>query len=144
MNPVIRQQEALAAEMNAAPAPASPAEAYILGGDEAPVVDEEPLPDPGCRSVRSRNRSSTAPQPEPQRRWGLFGAKKPKEESRMEPAALPIQRNTLQPRASAQVMTRAQQPAEQQRPAVEANDLFPDHKRDEQFEIPAFLRRQSN
>ena len=25
-----------------------------------------------------------------------------------------------------------------------ADDLFPDHKRDEQFEIPAFLRRQSN
>jgi hypothetical protein len=25
-----------------------------------------------------------------------------------------------------------------------ADDLFPEHKRDEQFEIPAFLRRQSN
>jgi hypothetical protein len=28
--------------------------------------------------------------------------------------------------------------------AARADDLFPDHKRDEQFEIPAFLRRQSN
>jgi cell division protein FtsZ len=25
-----------------------------------------------------------------------------------------------------------------------AEDLFPDHKKDDQFEIPAFLRRQSN
>jgi len=29
-------------------------------------------------------------------------------------------------------------------PKSNADDLFPDHKRDEQFEIPAFLRRQSN
>jgi hypothetical protein len=32
----------------------------------------------------------------------------------------------------------------QQQPAAKDDDLFPDHKRDEQFEIPAFLRRQSN
>ena len=25
-----------------------------------------------------------------------------------------------------------------------ADDLFPEHKKDEQFEIPAFLRRQTN
>ena len=144
MNPVIRQQEALASEMSAVPEPASPSETYILGGDEAPVVDEEPMPIPvSIRPQPQQVKTAPQPQPEPQRRWGLFGAKKPKEESRLEPAALPIQRNTLQPRASAQVMTRAQQPAEQ-RPAVEANDLFPDHRRDEQFEIPAFLRRQSN
>ena len=144
VNPVIRQQEALASEMSAAPEPASPAETYILGGEEAPVVDDEPMPIPvSIRPQPQQVKTAPQPQPEPQRRWGLFGAKKPKEESRLEPAALPIQRNTLQPRASAQVMTRAQQPAEQ-RPAVEANDLFPDHRRDEQFEIPAFLRRQSN
>jgi hypothetical protein len=50
------------------------------------------------------------------------------------------------PRATAQVMP--QQPVPQLQPQDlprnNADDLFPDHKRDEQFEIPAFLRRQSN
>jgi hypothetical protein len=41
-------------------------------------------------------------------------------------------------------MTRSPSPSEQLRPADNGADLFPDHKRDEQFEIPAFLRRQSN
>jgi len=27
---------------------------------------------------------------------------------------------------------------------AQADDLFPEHKKDEQFEIPAFLRRQTN
>jgi hypothetical protein len=35
-------------------------------------------------------------------------------------------------------------PRPQQTPQNSADDLFPDHKRDEQFEIPAFLRRQTN
>ena len=133
------------AEMKAAHAPAaeSPTEAYMLGGEEAPEIAEElpPIPvaiRPQPQQVRP------APQPEPQRRWGLFGARKPREDARVEPAPLPVQRNPLQPRANAQVMARAQQPAEQQRAAADATDLFPDHKRDEQFEIPAFLRRQSN
>ena len=29
-------------------------------------------------------------------------------------------------------------------PASMAEDLFPDHKAEDQFEIPAFLRRQTN
>jgi hypothetical protein len=39
-----------------------------------------------------------------------------------------------------------QQPAPQPQQAgqQQADDLFPDHRRDEQFEIPAFLRRQAN
>ena len=44
------------------------------------------------------------------------------------------------PRATAQPMPPMPQPVERNN----ADDLFPDHKRDEQFEIPAFLRRQSN
>jgi cell division protein FtsZ len=145
-NAVLRQQEALMAEMKAAHAPVqeSPAETYILGGEEAPEIAEELPPIPVAIRPQQPQQAKPAPQPEPQRRWGLFGARKPKEEPRLEPAALPIQRNTLQPRANAQVMTRAAQPAEPARSAADANDLFPDHKRDEQFEIPAFLRRQSN
>ena len=40
----------------------------------------------------------------------------------------------------------AQQQQEQSKPAQQtvAEDLFPEHKKDDQFEIPAFLRRQSN
>ncbi len=52
----------------------------------------------------------------------------------MEPAA---------PRATSQVMP--PRPAPQQAPAAgSAEDLFPEHQRDDQFEIPAFLRRQTN
>ena len=73
---------------------------------------------------------------------GLFGRKK-KDEPRMEPVQ---QRQPA--RATAQPMApRPQAPAQTDAPRPPQNladDLFPDHKRDEQFEIPAFLRRQSN
>jgi hypothetical protein len=46
------------------------------------------------------------------------------------------------PRATAQPMPPLPQASDAARNS--ADDLFPDHKRDEQFEIPAFLRRQSN
>jgi cell division protein FtsZ len=52
-----------------------------------------------------------------------------------------------QPRPAAQAIARAPaaEPVRpQQQPQNSADDLFPDHKRDEQFEIPAFLRRQTN
>jgi cell division protein FtsZ len=147
-NPVQRAQEALAAEMGAAPPPAadpSPAETYILGTEEAPVLEEEP---PIPVSIRPLQRPQAPPQPEPERRgWGFLGRKKvAKDEPRFEPAAA-VTRVAPQPRANAQVVTRTQpQPAEQPRQASAsgADDLFPDHKRDEQFEIPAFLRRQQN
>ena len=68
--------------------------------------------------------------------WSLFGRKKDAAaDMRAEPMA-------ERPRATATPM---------QRPAVQepvapppGEDLFPDHGTDEQFEIPAFLRRQSN
>jgi hypothetical protein len=41
-------------------------------------------------------------------------------------------------------MARTAQQAEGARAQAPADDLFPDHKRDEQFEIPAFLRRQTS
>ena len=62
---------------------------------------------------------------------------------RTEPAPEP---RAAQPRATAQTMQGAMPPLPQptEAPRNNADDLFPDHKRDEQFEIPAFLRRQSN
>ena len=48
-------------------------------------------------------------------------------------------------RATVQVMAR-NAAAQRAAPATQANadDLFPDFKKEDQFEIPAFLRRQTN
>ena len=72
--------------------------------------------------------------------WGFFGRKKAAPDMRAEPQPEP--RIAPAPRATAQTMPQPQQPMEA--PRGKDDDLFPDHKRDEQFEIPAFLRRQSN
>jgi cell division protein FtsZ len=147
-NPVIRQQETLAAEMKAAPQPVmaeapSADEEYILGGADAPVVDD-PIP----VSIRPQQpvRMQPAPAPEPERRgWGgLLGRKKPREEMRAEPMAQLQQRQVVQPRASAQPLARPQAEASRAPAQTGAQDLFGDQKQDEQFEIPAFLRRQMN
>jgi hypothetical protein len=66
--------------------------------------------------------------------WGFFGRKK-QADLRTEPATEP---RVAAPRATAQTMPQPEMPR------AKDDDLFPDHKRDEQFEIPAFLRRQSN
>jgi cell division protein FtsZ len=146
-NAVHRQHETIADELGAqmaARAP-SPAEAMILGGEDAPAMDEmsAPMPIRTAPLQRTEPLRAPAPQPEPERRFlGLFGRKK-KDEPRMEP----MQQRPA-PRATAQPLVRQPAPAEtpRQQPATQngADDLFPDHKRDEQFEIPAFLRRQSN
>ena len=49
-------------------------------------------------------------------------------------------------RATVQVMTRNAPPQQRATAAPQANadDLFPDFKKEDQFEIPAFLRRQTN
>jgi hypothetical protein len=134
--------------MNAAPQaamaaePVSPEEDYILGGADAPIVDD-PIP----VSIRPQPvRMQPAPQPEPERRgWGgLLGRKKPKEEPRAEPVAPFQQRQVVQPRASAQPLVRPQSETQRAAPQTGAQDLFGDQKQDEQFEIPAFLRRQMN
>ncbi|MEI9888484.1 MAG: cell division protein FtsZ [Rhizomicrobium sp.] len=114
--------------------------AMILGGEDARVI-EEVVPMPVVARPPAQRVEPLRPpalQPEPERRFmGLFGRKK-KDEPRLEPVQ---QRAT--PRATAQPMARPA--AEAPRPAASlADDLFPEHKRDEQFEIPAFLRRQSN
>jgi len=146
-NAVHRQHEALADELGAQMPvrPPTAIEAMILGSDTARQVAEElaaepsePLPAPVMRSepvVR-------APVSEPPSRFlGLFGRKK-KDEPRMDPVIRPA------PRANTPPVVRQPAAAEPPRPAQTpqnlADDLFPDHKRDEQFEIPAFLRRQTN
>jgi cell division protein FtsZ len=147
-NAVHRQVEVIADELGAQmpSRPPTPIEAMILGGDEAPQIVEESAsaempvrPAPRPEPVRM-----PIAQPEPERRFlGLFGRKK-KDEPRLDATTRPPQ-----PRPAAQPMARppvaAAEPVRpQQQPQNSADDLFPDHKRDEQFEIPAFLRRQTN
>jgi cell division protein FtsZ len=141
VNPVHASVEALASEMGA---DKSPAEDYILGGAEAPEVALQPDPVaaryPASESYRPLEQQPLAQPRKPEKRsaWGFFGRKKAPD-LRAEPVAEP---RVAQPRATAQPMPPLPQPAPAER--SNADDLFPDHKRDEQFEIPAFLRRQSN
>jgi hypothetical protein len=128
----------------------------ILGGADAPAIAEDddipPMPaslrSPGMAAPVQRIEPQRAPLPQPKteerRGWGSFlGRAKKKDEPRIEP----VQQRPA-PRATAQPIARAQpEPAAAEappRPQTLADDLFPDHKRDDQFEIPAFLRRQSN
>jgi len=109
-----------------------------LGGQEAPIVSSASYP--ATETVRTTTEMPLAPQnlkkAEAGKKsgWGFFGRKKTAHDLREEP------------RAAAQP-TRAQTPRpmpEEQPAPPSSEDLFPEQSRDEQFEIPAFLRRQSN
>jgi cell division protein FtsZ len=142
LNPVQAQMESLAAELNGSPAVKAD-EAYILGGSDAPAIEEPPPVEerpiaaryPATESYRPLNEQPLArAQTEKKSGWSLFGRKKKPADLRSEPQA-------ERPRATAQPMQRAAQPDPQ---PPQGEDLFPDHGHDDQFEIPAFLRRQSN
>jgi cell division protein FtsZ len=163
-NPVHRVVEELAQEMGAmAPAPAQPVftptvldtEALILGGDDAPVIEEVAVTAPIRPTQTYAQRQPLRPQQQQQQEkksgWSFLGRKKPKEEARMEPRSPQQQRAVAQPmRQPSQAPQQRQPMPEQRQPAAapqqgaQTEDLFPDHNRDEQFEIPAFLRRQTN
>jgi cell division protein FtsZ len=139
VNPVREQMEQLANELNTVPAtPAAKAdEAYILGGDDAPMVAD---PYPARETARAITDMPLAPKVEPEKKagWGFFGRKKQAHDLRQEPRPEP-RTAAPAPRPQAQ-----RPPAEEQPAPPSGEDLFPEHNRDEQFEIPAFLRRQSN
>jgi cell division protein FtsZ len=140
-NPVHATMDALADQIGAQK---SPAEDYILGGDGAPEVRTEHVPAaaryPATEVRRTLSEQPLAPHPHTEKKagWSIFGRKKTPADLRSEPAPEP---RMAAPRAIAQPMAPMPQPEPQR---GNADDLFPDHKRDEQFEIPAFLRRQSN
>jgi len=143
-NPIQVQMDNLAAELNANVAPSAKAdEAYILGGNEAPELADNPVEDalrvmkyPATESYRPLTEQPLArPQAEKKSGWSLFGRKKQVvPDLRSEP-------REERPRATAQPM---QRPAAPEPLPAQNEDLFPDHGHDDQFEIPAFLRRQSN
>jgi hypothetical protein len=115
----------------------SEAEEIILG--DADMVEDEPMAMP--QPIRAAAPQQAMRTPEPKKR-GWFGIGR-REEKAVEPLrteplmAAPAPRQ----RAQAQVM---KQPEAQPRPAAQGDDLFGEHKGDEQFEIPAFLRRQQS
>ena len=139
-SPVHAQVNALAEELGASSSAPSLSEDYILGGSDAPEIPADVIPDAAPRYVATETVRSPADMPlaakapEPKKGgWGLFGRKKAvAADLRTEPAPAP-----RQPQAARANV------APMERPATPTDDLFPEHGSDEQFEIPAFLRRQS-
>jgi cell division protein FtsZ len=158
LNPVRRQVEAIADEMGAATAEHQSVEQSILGGTPRRVIGEDDIPPmPGTMqpALQSEPMHANLPQTEaePERRgWGFLGRRKPREELRREP----IQPSRQAPQPTPQSVQRAEaQPmrvdygrqasqGQNSQGLVQTDDLFPENTRDEQFEIPAFLRRQTN
>jgi len=139
-SPVHAQMEALASELGAAASAPSQAEEYILGGDDAPEVPAETRY-PATEVSRSTAEMPLAPKPaEKKGGWGLFGRKKAAApDLRAEPQAAPVYPKPQPASRAANV-----QPLPAEKPAAaSSDDLFPEAGGDEQFEIPAFLRRQS-
>ena len=141
-NPVHATMDALASGIGAEK---SPAEDYILGGEDAPEVEAAPLSAkyPVTESYRPVAEQPLAPRAAEEKKsgWGFFGRKKAAPDMRAEPAARTARRRAPRHGPDQPPMP---QPEQAEAPRGKDDDLFPDHKRDEQFEIPAFLRRQSN
>ncbi len=129
------------------PLPAPEEEPLMLGGTDAPIVEERT---PMSSNMRGYAREA-APAPAPRRGMfgGLFGGRKRTERAeRPEPSLEAPRRQAappmpVQPVAPPQAM---QQPATargEQRPQAPADDLFAGVEDGDKFEIPAFLRRQA-
>jgi cell division protein FtsZ len=144
VNPVHSQMEALAQEMKAAPAPMQPVQVPEPVGPEiheAASVEEPPVGEP----ARVHMLPTATPPPAPEerkRRFALFGGRKRQEPPRTEPQ---IAAQSFAGLAIAQPIGRNAQPQRAATPQQDnPDDLFPDFSKEDQFEIPAFLRRQTN
>jgi hypothetical protein len=149
-NPVRSQMDVLAQEMNASIAPRqsiSPVEPIILGTPEVRAIDDEEIPMPEPVRIQPLPRAAEArpaaePQEEKKRRFGFLGRRRA-EPVRAEPQMASGSQHGQ--RASTQVITREVLGSRPAAPSqANAEDLFPDFKKDDRFEIPAFLRRQTN
>jgi cell division protein FtsZ len=86
-----------------------------------------------------------AGQEEPRRRFGLFGMRRDKKHEAIRTEPQISATHPVESRATVQVMARNAPPQRATNaPQANADDLFPDFKKEDQFEIPAFLRRQTN
>jgi cell division protein FtsZ len=137
----ILEEVAFAPEPEPVRRPISPIEPLIFGNEEAPTIEEEEIPPmPAVARAQPMREVLAEPKPEQKRRRFFGGWSERKPEVRTEPA--PLQRSMPQPRATVQVMTRPQ--AEGGRASQPAQPELPDLNPQEEFEIPAFLRRQTN
>ena len=118
-------------------------EPLILGEEETPAIAEDKevvaAPQPAMMRAQLEAEPEFAPEPQPQarRRFGFLGRKGKKPEPRTEPAPA---RAAAGPAADVFVQTKNPRPPQ----GNLAEDLFPEQKDEDQFEIPAFLRRQTN
>ena len=145
VNPVLRQVEAISEEMRGPLARAESIPSVSPALEETIERPMRPSPSEPVQPVREA-RSEPTMRPEvrteaPVRqtkqasKWRLFGrGNDGKAERRVEPAP----NRAEAPRAPTQPAPRSEQ-----RPQP-ADDLFADQKIEDQFQIPAFLRRQSN
>ncbi|MGH6876841.1 MAG: cell division protein FtsZ [Rhizomicrobium sp.] len=140
-SPVRGQVQALAVELKAAPPPAPVQHAVAAEPTalEAPAHEEEPETMPElARPLPAAAVMRSAPAPEERkRRFGFFGSRR---EKKYEP---PRAEPQMAPRATAQPIARSAQAPRPAGAQANADDLFPDHDKAD-FEIPAFLRRQTN
>jgi len=138
-----------------------PAEAFALGGDDAPPIDEMPAIAHGSRAPEPLTAASaSAPQGDIKRRIvGIFG-RRGRDARPADEAPRPVARAASRPAALAEAPTRATvqvigrpprdakaqasapAPAEEKR--KRGDDLFGGVNEEDRFEIPAFLRRQAN
>jgi cell division protein FtsZ len=120
--------------------PISPIEPLIFGNSEPVEEPEEEIPAPVPAAARAQAMREAMPEakPEPKRRRFFGGWAERKPELRTEPVA---SRPAAQPRAASAAGSRPQ--AEQRTPQPAQPEL-PDLAAQEEFEIPAFLRRQTN
>jgi cell division protein FtsZ len=149
-HPVHSQVEIIAQELNATVAahaapepvpvavqPAPVAEPAVAAAPVAEPVRVHTLPTPQMRPVAERE--------EPRRRFGLFGMRREKKQEAMRAEPQMSATHPVESRATVQVMARNAPPQRATNaPQANADDLFPDFKKEDQFEIPAFLRRQTN
>ena len=134
VNPVHNQVRTVAESMSAETYIAEPAATVTVPGALEPR-DEFVARYPATETVRAQAEMPLA-QPGKKSGWSLFGRRKAQPaDMRVEPKPAP-KPTPLQPRQEAAPAPEAS--------AASGEDLFPEHSRDEQFEIPAFLRRQSN
>jgi hypothetical protein len=129
-------------------------EPLMLGGADAPVLDD--LPAVPAPSLRTFSR-----EPEPRERRGMFGGlfggrKRAERIERPEPALdtprmqamqpvapPPVERPMPQPSPAPQAAPQPAAARAEQRTAAPADDLFAGVEDGDRFEIPAFLRRQA-
>ncbi len=141
LNPVREQMEALSQGLGATEA--SPIDDYVLGGADAPEI--APAIFPATETRMPINEMPLAPrlQPEKKAGWSLFGRKKAPD-LRTEIRAEPRAEIRPEPMPAAAPLAQPNEQALPQGTPQSGDDLFMGQGQEEQFEIPAFLRRQAN